>query len=174
MLLSLYIKIYIKSIVILTKSEEIKMDRTEKARELFHNGYNCAQAVVGAYSDLFDVEPELAMRMIEGFGGGMGRMRLTCGAVSAMVALVGMKYSKGVADDTETRTLIYGKVRELAGAFREQNGTIVCGELLGLVGNENESAKPDERTKQYYEKRPCAECVTDCAKIVERLLLDCE
>ena len=89
------------------------MDRTEKARELFHNGYNCAQAVVGAYSDLFDVEPELAMRMIEGFGGGMGRMRLTCGAVSAMVALVGMKYSKGVADDTETRTLIYGKVREL-------------------------------------------------------------
>ena len=91
------------------------MDRTEKARELFHNGYNCAQAVVGAYSDLFDVEPELAMRMIEGFGGGMGRMRLTCGAVSAMVALVGMKYSKGVADDTET--LIYGKVRELAGAF---------------------------------------------------------
>ena len=148
------------------------MDRIEKAKKLFTDGHNCSQAVVGAYSDLFGIEPQTAMIMAEGFGGGMGRMRLTCGAVSGMVALVGMKYSKGVAKDTQTRTKIYEKVREMLGEFSKRNGTIVCGELLGLTGNENESAKPDERTKEYYQKRPCAEYVAECARIVEEFLLN--
>ena len=148
------------------------MNRVKKSRELFHNGYNCAQAVVGAYSDLFGVEPESAMKMIEGFGGGMGRMRLTCGAVSGMVMLAGMKYSKGDAKDTDTRTVIYAKVQEMAKAFSDKNGTITCGELLGLSEHKKESARPDERTKQYYEKRPCEDCVADCAKIVEDLLIN--
>ena len=114
------------------------MDRVEKSKKLFTDGHNCSQAVVGAYSDLFGVEPQTAMIMAEGFGGGMGRMRLTCGAVSGMVALVGMKYSNGIAADTQTRTKIYEKVREVLGEFTKRNGTIVCGELLGLKGNEKE------------------------------------
>lgn len=148
------------------------MDRIEKSKQLFTEGYNCAQAVVGAYSDLFGFEPEMAMISLEGFGGGMGRMRLICGAVSGMVALVGMKYSKGIAKDIQTRTKIYEKVREMIGEFTKRKGTIVCSELLGLTGDANETAKPDERTKQYYEKRPCVDCVAECARIAEEFLLN--
>lgn len=144
-------------------------ERTEKAEELFKTGYNCAQAVVGAYSDLFGVEPKEAMRAAECFGGGMGRMRLTCGAVSGMFMLISLKYSKGEPKDTETRTKIYETVREAAKRFEEKNGTIVCGELLGIDTVEK-SAQPSERTETYYKKRPCIGCVADCAEILEEIL----
>lgn len=146
------------------------MDRIEKAKELFKSGYNCSQAVVGAYSDLFGMDPETAMSFAEGFGGGMGRMRLTCGAVSAMFMLVGLKYSKAVAGDTNTRTLIYETVRKMAAEFEKSNGSIVCGDLLGINSPKDTSAKPEERTENYYKKRPCVECVGDCAKLVEKYL----
>lgn len=147
------------------------MDRVEKAKELFQSGYNCAQAVVGAYSDLYGMDSVTAMRFAEGFGGGMGRMRLTCGAVTAMFMLAGLKMSNGVAGDTDTRTEIYQKVREMAAEFEGNNGSIVCADLLGLNRPE-ESARPEERTAQYYKKRPCVECVGECAKIVEKYLLN--
>lgn len=145
------------------------MKRTEKAKELFQSGYNCAQAVVGAYSDLLGVEPKEAMRAAECFGGGMGRMRLTCGAVSGMFMLASLKYSKGEPKDIETRTKIYETVREMAKRFEEKNGTIVCGELLG-TNKAEKSAQPSERTTEYYKKRPCIGCVEDCAEIAEEIL----
>lgn len=147
------------------------MDRVAKARELFTSGYNCAQAVVGAYSDLFGMNPEEAMRAAEAFGGGMGRMRLTCGAVSGMFMLASLKYSKAEEKDTETRTKIYETVQKMAEEFKQKNGTIVCGELLGISKADESSARPDERTAQYYKKRPCIGCVEDCAKITEKFLL---
>ena len=90
------------------------MNRIEKAKDLFQNGYNCAQAVVGAYAEDFGMDAQAAMAFAEGMGGGMGRMRLTCGAVTGMFLLAGLKKSKGIAGDTDTRTDIYETVRKMS------------------------------------------------------------
>ena len=148
------------------------MDRVELAKENFKNGYNCSQAVVAAYADMFGMKTEDALRFSEGFGGGMGRMRGVCGAVTAMYMLAGLKYSKATAKDIDTRELIYSKVQEMAKEFEKINGTTVCGELLGINLPKDNSARPEERTKTYYKKRPCIGCVEDAARIVEEILCD--
>ncbi len=146
-------------------------ERAEKAKELFLNGYNCAQAVVGAYADLFGMDAVSAIRFAEGLGGGMGRMRLTCGAVSAMALLVGLKNSSGKPKDLENRAAVYETVRQMSGEFKEKNGSIICGELLGIALPKDNSSTPENRTEQYYKKRPCVQCVFDCAELVEKYLL---
>lgn len=140
------------------------MDRRERAEELFKSGYNCAQAVIGAFCDDLGLDFDTTMKLSEGFGGGIGRMRLTCGAVSGMVMVAGMMLSRGEKDG-DTRMEVYGKVQELAEKFKEMNGSIVCAELLGE--NTNTNPKPDARTDAYYKKRPCVELVKDAVKIVE-------
>ncbi|MGN0817881.1 MAG: C-GCAxxG-C-C family protein [Candidatus Coproplasma sp.] len=146
-------------------------ERVEKAMQLFLNGYNCAQAVVGAYADLFGMDEQTAMRFAEGLGGGMGRMRLTCGAVSATALLAGLKMSNGTAGDLQTRSQVYEKVRRMAEEFKDKNGSVICGDLLGLNKPADNSSMPEKRTEQYYKKRPCVQCVVDCAEIVEKYLL---
>ena len=146
-------------------------ERTKKARELFVCGYNCSPAVVGAYSDLFGMEPEAAMKFAEGLGGGMGRMRLTCGAVAAMSLVAGLKMSSGKPGNQQERAKIYGVVRNMADEFTQKNGTIICGELLDPETIKDKGSVPEARTEQYYKKRPCADCVTDCAEIIEKYLL---
>ena len=148
------------------------MDRVTKAVELFKSGYNCAQAVAGAYAELFGMDENAALRAIEGFGGGIGRMRLTCGAVTGMTFLCGLKYSKGIAGDVETRTMIYDTVRKMAGEFEQMNGSIECGALLAGKIPKSEGAKPENRTEEYYKKRPCIGCVQDCAELVEKYLIE--
>ena len=140
------------------------MDRRERAEELFKSGYNCAQAVIGAFCDDLGLDFDTTMKLSEGFGGGIGRMRLTCGAVSGMVMVAGMMLSRGEKEG-DTRMEVYGKVQELAEKFKEMNGSIVCAELLGE--NTNTKPKPDARTDAYYKKRPCVELVKDAVKIVE-------
>lgn len=140
------------------------MDRRERAEELFKSGYNCAQAVIGAFCDDLGLDFDTTMKLSEGFGGGIGRMRLTCGAVSGMVMVAGMMLSRGEKEG-DTRMEVYGKVQELAEKFKEMNGSIVCAELLGE--NTNTNPKPDARTDAYYKKRPCVELVKDAVKIVE-------
>jgi len=147
------------------------MNRIEKAKDLFQNGYNCAQAVVGAYAEDFGMDAKAAMAFAEGMGGGMGRMRLTCGAVTGMFLLAGLKKSKGIAGDTDTRTDIYETVRKMSAEFEANNGSIVCADLLGLNLPKEEGAAPEPRTTEYYRKRPCVECVGECAAIVEKYLL---
>ncbi|MBQ8301137.1 MAG: C_GCAxxG_C_C family protein, partial [Clostridia bacterium] len=147
------------------------MDRIKKAKDLFESGCNCSQAVICAYSDLFGMDETTAMRVSEGFGGGMGRMRLTCGAVSGMFMLAGLKYGKGIPNDLETRTKVYDTVQKMAKEFEEMNGTIVCGDLLGINKPNDTGAVPTERNSEFYKKRPCVGCVEDCAKIVEKYLL---
>ncbi len=146
-------------------------ERSEKAKALFFQGYNCTQSVVGAFADLLDMDMETAMRFSDGMGGGMGRMRLTCGAVSAMALLAGLKLSSGKPGDLENRTKVYAKVREMSEAFREKNGSIICRELLGAAMPKDNGARPEERTAQYYKKRPCSACISDCAAIVEAYLM---
>ncbi len=146
-------------------------ERAEKARELFFEGYNCTQSVVGAFADLFGMDTKTAMRFSDGMGGGIGRMRLTCGAVSAMALIAGLKLSSGEPKDLENRTEVYAKVREMADAFKEKNGSITCSELLGGAIPKDNGSKPEERTAEYYKKRPCPDCVYDCAEIIEKYLL---
>ncbi len=142
------------------------MTRKEKAEELFRSGYNCSQSVIGAFCEDFDLDFNTAMKLSEGFGGGMGRMRLTCGAISGMVMAVGMLLSNGNTQD-DTRKEVYEKVHTLCDKFSQKNGSIVCADLLGLNKTDDYSAKPDERTKEYYKKRPCVECVKDCVELIE-------
>ena len=148
-------------------------ERVIKAKRLFkEEGYNCCQAVVLAYNDIFGIDDEVAAAMSSGFGGGMGRLREVCGSVSAMVMLAGL-----IAPATDPavkvdRTRNYALVQDMAGQFKAMNGSIVCKELLGLVpmGSSqavpSESPEPSDRTPEYYKKRPCEELVGISARIV--------
>lgn len=147
--------------------------RVEKAKGLFkEGGYNCCQAVVLAYSDLFGLDDETAAAISSGFGGGMGRMREVCGAVSGMVMLAGLMRPASDPTIKDWRTANYALVQEMAGDFKALNGSIVCKELLGLVPMGSgtpapkESPEPSDRTPEYYKKRPCEEMVGIAARIV--------
>ena len=148
-------------------------ERVEKAKRLFkEGGYNCCQAVVLAYNDLFDLDDETAAAISSGFGEGMGRMREVCGAVSGMVMLAGLIRPASDPSVKDWRTANYALVQEMAGDFKALNGSIVCKELLGLVPMGSgtpapkESPVPSDRTPEYYKKRPCEEMVGIAARIV--------
>ena len=152
--------------------------RVEKAKRLFkEGGYNCCQAVVLAYNDLFDLDDTLAASLSSGFGGGMGRMREVCGSVSGMVMLAGLIAPAADPGAKDWRTKNYALVQEVAGEFKAINGSIVCKELLGLVpmGSSDaapkESPEPSDRTSEYYKKRPCEELVGISARIIGEKLL---
>ena len=145
-------------------------ERADKAKEMFLQGYNCCQAVVGAFADLYGFDPETAMKFAEGFGGGTGRMRSTCGAVNAMAIVAGMKMSHGKPGDLKRRGEVYAVVRDMFAAFKEENGTVICAELLGLSLPKNDSPMPEERTPDYYKRRPCPEKIHQCGLIIEKYL----
>ena len=107
-------------------------ERAEKARSLFMEGYNCSQSVLGAFADLYGLDMNTAMRLSDGLGGGMGRMRLTCGAVSAMAIVAGLELSSGSPKDSDNRTEVYAKVREMSEKFAEKNGYYAKGGSLGV------------------------------------------
>lgn len=153
-------------------------ERVAKAKRLFkEEGYNCCQAVVLAYNDIFDVDNNTAAALSSGFGGGMGRMREVCGSVSGMVMLAGLMAPASDPSIKVDRTRNYALVQEMADDFRKLNGSIVCKELLGLVpmGSNGivtkESPEPSERTPEYYQKRPCEELVGIAARIVGEKIL---
>lgn len=151
--------------------------RVEEARRLFkEDGYNCCQAVVLAYSDVFGIDKETASAISSGFGGGMGRMREVCGSVSGMVILAGLLKPASDPSDKTARTGNYALVQELAGEFKEMNGSIICRELLGLkgTGKSSESPEPSDRTSEYYRKRPCEELVGISARIIGKRIQLCE
>jgi len=140
------------------------MDRATKAAQLFTEGYNCAQAVAVAYSDLIGLTPEFTAKMASSFGGGMGRMREVCGAVSGMLLVAGILYGYNSTDDDETKKAHYSLVQELAGQFRERNGSIICREILK---NPPSDPAPTPRTAEFYAQRPCAKMVYDAVDILE-------
>lgn len=139
--------------------------RVKRARELFLSGYNCAQSVFMAYSDLYGMDEEFAATVSASFGGGMGRLREVCGAVSGMSLLA--SFISPAADPTQraARSANYALVQEFAEAFRAENGAIVCRELLGLSQQKDEPM-PSERNAEYYRKRPCVEYVACAARVV--------
>ena len=142
--------------------------KSEKAVELFKAGYNCAQSVLGAFHDEIGMSFEEALRLASSFGGGMGRMREVCGAVSSMFMIAGIKKGYISPNDDVTKEKHYTLVQNLAEKFKKEHGTIICRELLGEDDN---SPVPSKRTEQYYQERPCENFIKTAAKIIEENLL---
>ena len=144
--------------------EEIEK-RVARGVELFKSGYNCAQAVAGAFVDLYDIPQDVIMRMSASFGGGIGRMRRTCGAASGMFMLAGLENGCATTETPEKRAVNYSLVQDLAERFKEENGSLTCAELLGLRTGKTEPPTPNERTKEYYKNRPCTMMVESACRI---------
>ncbi|MCI5663405.1 MAG: C-GCAxxG-C-C family protein [Mediterranea sp.] len=139
-------------------------ERIAKAVSLFKSGYNCAQSVAAAFADMYGFTEEQALRMSASFGGGIGRMRQTCGAACGMFLLAGLENGSTDAQDRDGKAANYALVQELAEEFKRRNGSLICAELLGLKKPEG-SAQPEVRTEQYYAKRPCAKMVEEGARV---------
>ena len=148
------------------------MNRSQKAKELFESGYNCSQAVLLAFADKFGMDFQTAQKISATFGGGMGRMREGCGAVSGMLMVLGLATDEYAPSDTAKKAEQYKAVQQLANEFRKKNGSIICRDLLGLTksGEKISVPTPSERTDEYYKKRPCALLVQDAAEIIENYL----
>lgn len=154
--------------------------RAQRATDLFKQGYNCSQAVFASCADIYGVTDEqLALRLSASFGGGMGRMRLVCGAASGMFMLAGLHNGSAMPHDNNGKMANYAFVQQLAGDFKAKYGSLICAELLSLApkGSTMEflpaealRPKPEERTQQYYEKRPCSEMVAEAVRIYLRKL----
>ena len=144
--------------------------RRERAMALFEEGYNCAQSVFLAYSDVFELNLEMAKKMSVSFGGGVGRMREVCGTVSAMAMLAGFKYPVLDQQDQEARTKNYAMVQKMSDLFKEKHGTIICRSLLPAAEASQTAPQPSARTAEYYAKRPCSKYVEDAARIAGRML----
>ncbi len=143
----------------------------EKARELFKSGYNCSQAVFGAFCEEFGLDFETAMKVSSGFGGGMGRMREVCGAVTGMFMAAGLALGYSDNSDPKQKGEIYKKIQDLAKKFKEENGSIICRELLEGIESST-SPEPSLRNESYYKKRPCVELVENAAEIFEKYLYE--
>ena len=138
--------------------------RVERAVALFHDGFNCAQAVFASCADMYGIDEQTALRLSASFGGGMGRMRLVCGAASGMFMLEGLRSGSATKGDHDGKARNYAAVQGLAERFKQENGSLICAELLGLKKPEG-SPVPEARTPAYYQKRPCAEMVAQAVRI---------
>lgn len=146
------------------------MSKGDIAKQNFMNGYNCSQAVLLAFCEDFGLEKETALKISEPFGGGMGRMREVCGTVTGMFMVIGLAIGNDNSKDNTTKKNVYKSVQELAEKFKQDNGSIICRELLGFQKNNKESYVPSERTNEYYKKRPCPELCKYAADILEEYL----
>lgn len=140
-------------------------ERIEKAVALFKEGFNCSQSVVAAFADMYGFTPEQALKMSASFGGGIGRMRETCGAACGLFLLAGLETGATEGADRDGKAANYKLVQELAEEFKQRNGALKCADLLGLSKKEPVVSTPEARTSQYYAKRPCAKMVEEAARI---------
>ena len=143
------------------------MDHGMKAAELFLSGYNCAQAGAVAFHGELGLTEAQAAKMASAFGGGMGRMREVCGAVSGMLMVLSQLYGYDTPGDDASKKVLYSRVQELAGKFREENGSIVCREILK---NPPSDPNPTPRTAEFYARRPCAKMVMTAARLMEEFM----
>ena len=147
------------------------MTHGEYAEKLFRDGYNCSQAVLLAFSDVTGLDDETAAKLALSCGGGFGRMREICGAVSGAGMVLGLVCGFSEPNNHEQKSKQYKRVQEFSRQFREKNGSIICRELLKGTGSEN-GLTPEKRTESYYKKRPCPEIVRTSAEILEKMLAD--
>ena len=143
------------------------MTHSEKAAQLFLQGYNCAQAVAVAFCDVTGLDEKFTAKTISAFGGGMGRLREVCGAVSGMFMVLSHLYGYDDPNASAEKKQLYNRVQELAGKFREINGSIICRELLN---NPPSDPDPSPRTAQYYAQRPCVRMVMTAADLLDEFI----
>lgn len=151
------------------------MNRVDKAAELFLEGFNCSQSVFAAFCDRFGMDEETAKRVSAGLGGGVGRMREVCGAVSGAAMVLGSIASATEGDDKESKAKNYELVREFAEHFKQRHGgTVICREMLKLNVPMENSVMPESRTAEYYKNRPCLKAVEDAADILTQMIKEYE
>ncbi len=140
--------------------------RIQKAIDLFKSGYNCSQAVVMAYADIYELDKNVASKIAASFGGGIGRMRSVCGAASGMFILAGLEKGAIEGSDVQGKKDNYDLVQELAEKFKFEHGSLICAELLALPKESTHTeTTPEARTEKYYTRRPCVKMVEDSARI---------
>ncbi|MBR2232009.1 MAG: C_GCAxxG_C_C family protein [Bacteroidaceae bacterium] len=146
--------------------------RVARAVDNFMAGYGCCQSVVAAFADLYGLDDTLSKRISAGFGGGVGRLRMMCGAVSGIVMLVGLDCGQTEGSDREGKSRCYKVVQQLLAQSEQQNGSLICAEILGLKGHEKAkcSYEASPRTAEYYKTRPCAAKVESAARIFAEYL----
>jgi len=141
-------------------------EKQEQAKDLFKQGFNCSQSVLGVFCEELGMDFDTAMKISLSFGGGMGRMREVCGTVSGMFMAAGLAFSNEKGSNKAEQ---YKIVQELAKRFKDMNGSIICRELLDGIESST-SPIPSERTETYYKKRPCIELVGDAVGILEEFI----
>ncbi len=140
-------------------------DKKTIAVDLFREGYNCAQAVSMAFYEECGISRDMARNMVSAFGGGLGRQREVCGAVSGMCFVLGAISPFADEDKHHARAVVYGATQELCAEFKARHGSIVCRDILKPGASTN--PEPAERTKEYYATRPCEKCVEDAAELID-------
>ena len=146
------------------------MTHEEKALQYFTDGANCAQAVVLAYADELGMDEKTAARLASSFGGGIGRLREVCGAVSGMMMVYGLLKGYDDLKDPGAKKTHYANVQALAAKFREENGSIICREILSIRKDEKNDPNPTPRDAQFFHSRPCLNCVASAARILDEAL----
>lgn len=147
-------------------------ERVARAVGNFMAGYGCCQSVVAAFADIYGLDDTMAKKIAAGFGGGVGRMRMMCGAVSAIVMLAGIDCGQTEGSDREGKSACYKVVQQLLAQSKADNGSLICAEILGLKGSEKATASyvASPRTAEYYKTRPCAAKVESAARIFAEYL----
>lgn len=146
------------------------MTKGEIAKQYFLQGYNCSQSVLLAFCDDLGIDEQTATLIASPFGGGMGRLREVCGTMSGAFMVLGLKRGYSKPKDTQGKAKLYSEVQELAAKFKEDNGSIICRELLGLRIKGKDTPEPSERTKEYYKARPCSELCRYAADTLDEFL----
>ena len=145
------------------------MTKNEQAKQLFLQGHNCAQAVLCAFADELGLDDKTALAISAAFGGGLGRQREVCGAVSGMCMALSLKSAPKDPTDHAAKAAFYARVQEVCRRFKQENGSIICRELLGLSAGPD-APTPEKRTPAYYDHRTCADKVKCAAAILEKYL----
>lgn len=148
------------------------MNKKERARELFLQGYNCSQSVFCPFAEDYGLDMKTALKVSASFGGGIGRMRETCGALCGAAMVLGMEKGQTEPGDNQQKQMNYKAVQDMAARFKEMNGSTKCSELLNLRKNSPIVSVPDERTAEYYKTRPCLRMVESAVGILEDLLAE--
>lgn len=145
------------------------MTRREIAMENFKKGYNCSQSIVLTFADILPLDRDTLSRMASSFGGGMGRLREVCGAVSGMFMVAGLLYGYEGPETGQVKAEHYARIQDLAHKFEEKHRSIVCREMLEL-SVKHDAPTPEARTEEYYKKRPCVEIIGDAAQILDEYI----
>ena len=146
-----------------------RMCAADRAEKLFRDGYNCGQALVGAFAEEMNMSMEDAMRISAGLGGGLCRMREACGAVSGAIGVLGYIHGNDDPEDYANKGFVYALGQQMCFRFQDQFKTLNCGKLLGLPEG-SVGSMPTPRTPDFYEKRPCLKYIRAMAEILEDTL----